>query len=114
MTTDTILTIIGSFLSLSLIFVSYKIYKTAGIKKQIQMSKKTHTISLNEKGMKAKQLLTYLQDLENHGIDLENVDVNFREDYDSDVIKVNHVAEDLYDEETNSVLESIVLTNKDE
>lgn len=64
--------------------------------------------------MKARELMNYFEELEEQGVDLDNLDVNFREDYDSDVIKVNHVFEDLYDEETNSVLQSIVLTNKEE
>ena len=59
--------------------------------------------------------MNYVEELEEQGVDLDNLDVNFREDYDSGAIRVNFASEDLYDEETNSVLHSIVLTEtKDE
>lgn len=60
----------------------------------------------------AKKLLTYLQTLEAEGQDLKKITINFRHDSDSDVHKCTLVSEDLYDAETNSILESIVIMSK--
>jgi hypothetical protein len=59
--------------------------------------------------MNAQKLLEFLQELEQDGVDLSQVSVNYRHDDDSDVDVVRFVGEDLFDEETNSVLTSIVL-----
>jgi hypothetical protein len=59
--------------------------------------------------MKAKALLQFLTELENQGNDLARIDILYREDLDSDVREINFVEEDLYDEQSNSVLQSIVL-----
>ncbi len=61
--------------------------------------------------MNAHALLNYLLMLKKNGQDLSRISVNFRIDYDSDVIPVNFAEEDLYDAETNSILESICLLN---
>lgn len=62
--------------------------------------------------MNAYALLNYLLMIQKNGHDLSKISVNYREDYDSDVIKINHAEEDLYDAETNSRLISIcLLTN---
>lgn len=61
----------------------------------------------------AQQLLDYLLDLGND-YDLSKVSVYYRTDRDSDEEVVNFVEEDLYDEETNSELISIMLLNNDE
>lgn len=58
--------------------------------------------------MTAQFLLDYLIDLSEHH-DLDTVTVNFRTDLNSDVERVNDVSEDLFDSETNSVLDSIML-----
>lgn len=58
--------------------------------------------------MNAKQLLDFLLELE-QSADLSKVEVNFRENYDADVYKVNYFEEDLFDEQTNNLLTSIVL-----
>lgn len=58
----------------------------------------------------AYELKQYLKELESEGYDLKNIAVNYRSDSDSDVEPVALVGEDLYDSETNSVLESILLT----
>ena len=59
--------------------------------------------------MKAKALLQFLTELEKQGNDLARIDILYREDLDSDVREINFVEEDLYDEQSNSVLQSIVL-----
>ena len=56
----------------------------------------------------AQGLLDYLQDLKNKGVDLNNVSLNFRKDRDSDVEQVVTIEEDLFDEQTNNILESLV------
>ena len=61
--------------------------------------------------MNAHALLNYLLMLQKNGQNLNGISVNFREDYDSDVIPVNFAEEDLYDAETNSILKSICLLN---
>ena len=62
--------------------------------------------------MNAKKLLDYLVELEMQGIDLSNVTLNYRYDFDSDVVKITDVEEDLFDAKTNSILESIAfITN---
>jgi hypothetical protein len=58
----------------------------------------------------AQDLYNFLQELqEEQGYDLSTLNVNYREDADSDVCAVNYVFEDLYDSETNSILTSIML-----
>jgi len=58
--------------------------------------------------LNAKQLLDRLTELSIEN-DLSNVQVNFRHDDDSDVYGISVVEEDLYDEMTNSKLESVIL-----
>lgn len=62
--------------------------------------------------MKASDLQQFLLALEMNGHDLTTIDVNYREHFDSDVFAVTGVAEDLYDENTNSVVTSIVLAHR--
>lgn len=59
--------------------------------------------------MKANKLMNFLIDLENQGYNLKDIEVNYRQDYDSDIESIEIVEEDLFDEKTNSVLKSIVL-----
>jgi hypothetical protein len=69
----------------------------------------------NKKPLTAKKLLNFLLSLENKGIDLKNVDVLYRYDRDDDENNVYEVEEDLYDENDNSTLTSIMLlTNGEE
>lgn len=56
----------------------------------------------------ANDLLNYLTDLKNKGVDLENVTLNFRTDLDSDVQEIVTIEEDLFDSQTNNILESLV------
>ena len=59
--------------------------------------------------MTAKELLNELVTLKNNGHDLENIEVYYRNNLDSDHEYISFVCEDLYDEETNNILTSIVL-----
>jgi len=59
--------------------------------------------------MTAKELLNFLLSLEDEGCDLSEIKVNYRTDEDSDVEACTFVGEDLFDEETNKVLTSIIL-----
>jgi len=68
--------------------------------------------------MKASKLMDFLIDVE---IDLkyknrtlDDVDVNFRYSDNDDVHRIGFVEEDLFDAETNSIIESIILKVKDE
>lgn len=67
---------------------------------------------VKKKQLTAAQLLNYLILLEEQGNDLNKIKVNYRKDDDSDVKTIRSVGEDLYDEKTNSKLESIILTQK--
>jgi hypothetical protein len=64
--------------------------------------------------MTAKQLRDFLTQLENDGNNLAEIEVNFREDYDSDVVPLRYINEDLFDEETNSKLTSISLMYRED
>lgn len=59
--------------------------------------------------MNVQELLNSLLELKEQGHDLENIEVYYRNNPDSDVESISFVSEDLYDEQTNSVLKSIVL-----
>lgn len=56
----------------------------------------------------AKELLTYLLELQERKINLENLSLSFRIDDDSDIEPIGFVSEGIYDAETNSILEEIV------
>lgn len=63
--------------------------------------------------MKAQKLLEFLLELEQDGVDLSKVSVNYRYDSDSDLEVVKYVGSwDLFDPRTNSILESIVLQSE--
>jgi hypothetical protein len=64
--------------------------------------------------MNAQELLNSLLELQEQGHDLSKIQVNYREDYNSDVVTIEALEEDLFGEETNSVLESIVLISNTE
>lgn len=63
--------------------------------------------------MKANDLLTYLLELDKEH-DLSKVEVYYRTDRDTFEERVYHVEEDLYDEDNNSELISIMLLNNNE
>ena len=56
----------------------------------------------------AQEMLDYLLELQDKGIDLDNVSLSFRVNDDSDVEQINFVGEGCYDAETNSVLTEIM------
>jgi hypothetical protein len=66
--------------------------------------------------MKAYHLLKFLQNVEqqvnSYGKTLEDVDVNFRRSDDSDIEQTDYVGVDLFDEESNKIIESIVIMGK--
>lgn len=65
--------------------------------------------------MNAQELIDGLNYIANHhGIELSELQVNYRYDFDSSTEDVGYLFEDLYDEDTNSVLESVVLVSVNE
>jgi|TARA_B100001778_G_scaffold334111_1_gene344459 hypothetical protein len=66
--------------------------------------------------MKANQLLKFLQAVDKqvqvHGKTLEDVEVNFRRSDDSDIEPTDYVGVDLFDAESNKIIESIVIMGK--
>ena len=66
--------------------------------------------------MKAYHLLKFLQNVEqqvnSYGKTLEDVEVNFRRSDDSDIEQTDYVGVDLFDEESNKIIESIVIMGK--
>ena len=60
--------------------------------------------------MKVSELISRMLVIcERENVSPESVDVLFRTNYDSDEYDVNFAHEDLYDEETNNILTSIML-----
>ena len=65
--------------------------------------------------MNAQELIDGLNYIaNNHGIKLTDLEVNYRYDFDSSTEDVGYLFEDLYDEDTNNVLESVVLVSVNE
>ena len=66
--------------------------------------------------LNAQELFDFLcfvkVDVESCGGKLEDVEVNYRYDDDSDVRDISKVEEDLFDAETNDRIESIILKTK--
>lgn len=62
----------------------------------------------------AQNVFDFLSHLQREGCNLNNIKINYRYDFNSDVEKVRIVSEDLYDTKTNNKLESIIFitTNK--
>ena len=61
------------------------------------------------KPITAKSLFDLLSQLKKEGNDLSKITINFRTDYGSDIEPCLAIEEDLFDAETNSKLESLVL-----
>jgi len=78
---------------------------------QQTLTNKTRERTIKMKQLTAKKLLDFLLELQKQGNDLSKIKVNHRADRDADVEVVDDVEEDLFDSETNSVLESIVIIN---
>lgn len=55
-----------------------------------------------------QELLDYLLELKEQGVDLERLELEYRYDPDSDVEPIGFVGEGYYDAETNSHLRSIM------
>lgn len=66
--------------------------------------------------MNANELLKFLQEIEenvqSYGRTLEDVEVNYRRSDDSDVEQTDFVGADLFDEESNRIIESIIIMGK--
>lgn len=61
--------------------------------------------------MTAKQLINKLEKIcQENMVETKDVQINFRWSDDSDVFRIKNAEEDLFDEETNNILESICLT----
>jgi hypothetical protein len=60
------------------------------------------------KNLTAQRLYDFLNELIDQGHDLENINILYRYDRDSDVEAICEVEEDLFDSETNSKLETII------
>ena len=67
---------------------------------------------MKKKILTAQELYDYLTELEDYGIDLNNISLHYRTDDDSDVELICGVCEDLFDAETNNQLESILFYNE--
>lgn len=66
------------------------------------------SITKKQKVLNAKELLNYLIELEDFGIELENVSLHYREGEDNDIMEIEGFCEDLFDAETNSIPESLL------
>jgi|688.fasta_scaffold587160_3 hypothetical protein len=64
------------------------------------------------KPLTAHNLREFLNEIEDMGIDLNEVTINYRYDEDSDVEIIASVEEDLFDEQTNNILTSIIFKSK--
>lgn len=68
------------------------------------------------KKLNAKELFDFLyyvkENVEIYGKKLEDVEINYRYDDDSDVRDITIVEEDLFDAEKNKIIESIILKTK--
>jgi hypothetical protein len=60
------------------------------------------------KHLTAQEVYNFLETLKKQGNNLEKISINFRTDYNSDVQQIEEIEEDLFDSETNNILESIV------
>tara|TARA_Y100001937_G_C7036982_1_gene292824 strand:- start:252 stop:446 length:195 start_codon:yes stop_codon:yes gene_type:complete len=58
--------------------------------------------------MKIKDLKEILATLEQEHGNIDECDINYRHNLESDVYRLNHLEEDLFDEDTNNILESVV------
>ena len=61
--------------------------------------------------MKIKDLKKIIKNLEAEHGNIDNCDINYRFNNDSEVMRLNHLEEDLFDSETNNILDSVVFMN---
>jgi hypothetical protein len=66
---------------------------------------------MKKKILTAKELFDYLIELEDYGLDLNEISLHYRTDFDSDVELITGICEDTFDAETNNKLESILFYN---
>ena len=66
---------------------------------------------MKKKILTAKELFDYLIELEDYGLDLNEISLHYRTDFDSDVELITGVCEDTFDAQTNNKLESILFYN---
>lgn len=60
--------------------------------------------------MNAKELINGLKMIaDTHNLNLEDIDIKFRDNPNCSPREVNYIEEDLYDAKTNSILESVML-----
>ena len=64
------------------------------------------------KQLNCQDLMDFLRGLQSEGYELSEIDVNYRNNHNSDVKKVTRLEEDLYDKWTNSKLTSIMFLTK--
>lgn len=70
---------------------------------------------MKKQPLTAKKLFDFLIELDENGEDLNKIHLLYRYDRDSDEELIYEVEEDLFDMDTNSILESIMfLTNGEE
>ena len=62
--------------------------------------------------LNCQDIMDFLKGLQSEGYELSEIDVNYRNNHDSDVKKITRLEEDLYDEKTNSKLTSIIFLTK--
>ena len=77
-----------------------------------EIRKEEYMKKINKVKFSAKSLLKFLKDLEEDGVNLAKVSVNYRYDHDSDVREVLSVEEDLFDAKDCSTLTSICLVTE--
>jgi len=64
--------------------------------------------------MKIKDLKQIIKNLEAEYGNIDNCDINYRFNNDSDVMRINHLEEDLFDSEFNFFLDSVVFLNNND
>ena len=67
---------------------------------------------MRKKILNAQELFDYLIELQDYGIELNNISLHYRTDEDSDVELIGGVCEDTFDAKTNNKLESILFYNQ--
>jgi hypothetical protein len=87
---------------------------------KVYKSNKHSKIMGNKKTSKMKNLLSaqavydFLNRLVDNGEDLSNISVNYRHDYDSDVVACKIVEEDLFYENSNRLISIVFVTDDEE
>tara|TARA_R100000773_G_C4212858_1_gene111974 strand:+ start:759 stop:956 length:198 start_codon:yes stop_codon:yes gene_type:complete len=61
--------------------------------------------------MKIKDLKKIIKNFEAEHGNIDNCDINYRFNNDSEVFRINHLEEDLFDSQTNNILDSVVFLN---